>query len=254
MRDAPKMNTIKSDEKLLEIIEILKQMDGAGVTEVADKVGLAKSTVHGHLQTLKSQGFVYNDEGKYYLGIRFLDFGIYVRDQKEIFEPAIPKLTELAEETQETARLIVEENGVGTFIASRSGKYAVNTDARLGKRMQLHCVSGGKAILAHMPKSRVETIINRYGLPQRTEYTITDEDRLFDELAKIREEGLAYNWQESIQGIHAVGTPVLKNDTVIGAISVSGAANRMTKERCKEEIGNQLLAVANEIELDLTYQ
>lgn len=161
----------------------------------------------------------------------------------------------MAAQTEENTRCVVEENGLGAFIAGATGKHSVSTDARVGTQTNLHCISGGKAILGHLPERRVRAIVDRHGLPKRTENTITDVEQLLDELETIRDNGFVLNRGESIAGIHAVGAPVLDRDNgVVGAISVSGAANRMTKERCKEDIGNQLLAAANEVELDLTYQ
>lgn len=244
---------IKSDETLFDIIELLKSQHGAGVTTISNELGLSKGTVHAHLQTLKAHGYAHNNCGEYELGIEFLDLGIYVRGQKEIYSASVLKLKELAETTQETARVAIEENGLGTFIARRSGKHSVSTDARIGRQMKLHCFSSGKAILAHLPNYQLENIIEQHGLTQRTQHTITNKEKLLSELANIRQTKLAFNQEESILGIHAVATPVFKENDVIGAISVSGAANRMPMERCQNEIGDLLLAASNEIELNLTY-
>ncbi|WP_162524311.1 IclR family transcriptional regulator [Halobellus captivus] len=254
MNDIPDGRRIQSDEILLDIIEQMERDGTVGVSELADRVGRSKSTVHAHLVSLAHRGYVVNDGGQYRLGLRFLDIGVRVRERIDLYHVAAPKLEEMAIQSKGNTRCLVEENGLGTFIAGATGKHSVSTDARVGTQMPLHCISGGKAILAHLPKRNVRSIIDRYGLEKRTDNTITDIERLFETLEQIRSDGFALNLGESADGIHAVGAPVLnERGGVIGAISVSGAANRLPVERCRGEIADLVIATANEIELDLTY-
>lgn len=245
---------IQSDEVLFDIIEHLEREGDAGVSELADAVDRSKGTVHAHLASLRNRGLVVNADGRYRLGLRFFDLGVQVRDDIELYHVASPKLADVAAETEETARCVVEENGLGTFIAGAAGSHSVNTDVRIGTQTHLHAISGGKAILAHLPERRVRAIVERHGLPRRTENTLTDLEELLAELETIRDDGFALNRGESIDGIHAVGVPVRdEGGGVVGAISVSGAARRLPIERCRSEIADVLTATANEIELDLTY-
>lgn len=245
---------IQSDEILFDIIEYMEQKGAVGVSEVAESVGRSKSTVHAHLASLSDRGYVVNTDGRYRLGLRFFDLGIRVRNGIDLYQVAGPKLAEMASQSEENARCVVEENGLGSFIAGATGKHSVSTDARIGTQTHLHCISGGKAILAHLPEHQVRTIIDRHGLPGRTDNTITDPETLLEELETVRNNGFALNCAESIDGIHAVGTPVLdEDDAVVGAISISGAASRLPVERCRTEIADLIIATANEIELELIY-
>lgn len=245
---------IQSDEVLFDLIEHMEQEGEVGVSELAESVGRSKSTVHAHLTSLANRGYVVNTGGQYRLGLRFFDLGIHIRNNNRLYRFASPKLVELANESEENVRCVVEENGLGTFIAGASGKHAVSTDARLGTQTNLHCISGGKAILAHLPRHRVIEIVDRHGLPKRTEETITDMELLLEELETIRNQGFALNRGESIDGIHAIGAAITDDDgSIAGALSVSGAANRLTIERCCTEIADFLIATTNEIELELSY-
>lgn len=244
---------IGSDETLFDIIEFLEENGETGVTELADNVDISQSTAHAHLVTLSERGYVVNQQGRYRLSLRFLDLGVQLRKRKVIYPASIPKLKVLAAKSHETARCVVEENGLGIFLAEETGKHSVKTDARVGFQTNLHVISSGKAILAHLPEERVWEIIGEHGLPKQTEHTITDPDELFGELETIRERGYALNLQESTKGVHAVGAPVLdRSQHVLGAITIFGAANRLTEEHCRE-FSSEVLAAANEIELDLTY-
>lgn len=245
---------VKTVENAFAILERIKRDGGAGVSDLARELGLAKSTVHRHLRTLKEQGCVRRDGDEYCVALRFLDFGIHAREANDLYDVAKPKVDELAEETGEKVWCVVEEHGYSYHLYGASGKHSVLTGARTGQRGYLHQLAAGKAILAYLPDERVREIIERRGLSGQTDATITEEAALFVELEEIRERGFAFNREESIDGLHAVGAPVRDADgTPIGGISISGPANRLTGDRFDTELPGLLLGATNEIELNYTY-
>jgi IclR family acetate operon transcriptional repressor len=245
---------IKSDETLFDLVELLREVDGAGVTELAERLGIAKSTVHGHLTTLRQRGFVVKRSGQYELGLRFFEYGQYVRSQLEIVQSGTFAVEQLEAETREMVWLLTHQNGKAIYVYGRSGDNEVDINTILGTRTHMHYNSGGKAILAHLPDSDVLDIIDTHGLPPRTENTITDPDRLRAELDRIREQGYALNLSEDLEGIHAVGVPLIVDDEVQGALSVAGPAHRMPKDRCEGEVLDRLRAATDEIDLTLAYR
>lgn len=245
---------IKSDETMFSIIEYIQGRSGSGVSEIADELNISKSAVHKHLVTLKKHGFLVNADGKYRIGLRFLEIGLREQRNRTLYRVSRPKIDEVASGTGKLVWCVIEENGLGVFLYGSEGDHAVNTDAIPGRRMHMHYLSGGKAMLAHMSESRVREIVERYGLPEKTEYTITDERDLFEDLEQIREQGFALDFEESLYGLHTVSAPVLADTgEPIAAVIIAGAAKRMSRETCREEIADVALAAANEIELDLQY-
>ena len=135
-----------------------------------------------------------------------------------------------------------------------NGDNAVLTNTQLGKRMPIHTTSGGKAILSEMADEVAESILQRHGLSQITENTITGKDALYNELQHIRDEGVSYNDQEYIDGLRAIAVPItLPDGKVLGAIGLSGPSHRFKGELYQQELPDKLLGVANEIELNLRY-
>ncbi|MFC7236995.1 IclR family transcriptional regulator [Saliphagus sp. GCM10025317] len=245
---------LQTTETSLRIINALKALDGARVTQLASELDMAPSTVHGHLATLEQNEFVVKRGDIYYLGLRFLTLGEYVRNNSESYIHAKPKVKQLAEETGGRAHFVVEEHGRGVYLYTSTGEKAVKAYSSVGKRVNLHVAAAGKSILAFIPEQRVEEIIDECGLEQETEHTITDPDALFDELAEIRERGYAFNREEHIKGVNAIGAPVLgPDDRVVGAFSVSGPVHRMKGDWYEEELPNMLLATSNELELNIMY-
>ncbi|SFR91539.1 transcriptional regulator, IclR family [Halomicrobium zhouii] len=246
-------NPVKSIEAMFTIVEALKELDGAGVTELADHLELPKSTIHNYLATLEQEEYVVKEGTTYRVGLRFLDLGAYARDQVEMFEVAKPELEHLASETGELANLLVEEHGKGSYLYRTRGEMAVQVKGHVGTRAPLHSTGLGKAILAHLPEERVEAIVDHHGMPASTPETITDRDELFDELKRIRDRGFAFDDEERLRGLRCVAAPILANDDVVGAISVSGPTNRLRDTRYREELPQKLLEVQNVIELNVTY-
>lgn len=247
--------TVDASRTLLEVIEALRVLDGASVTELAEHLDMAKSSVHGHLATLEEMEYVIKEDGEYNIGLKSLRLGEHARMRREPYRMAKDIVEKLAEETNERSQFIIEEYGKGVFVHRQVGQNAVHTNTRLGKRIFLHSTGAGKAILAHLPEERIETIIDTIGLPERTENTITSKKVLYEELEEIQECGYALNMEEGMTGLRTVGVPVSDPDGgILGAFSVSGPSHRMRGDRLHEEIPNMLLGKANEFELKIQYE
>ncbi|MEE6209903.1 IclR family transcriptional regulator [Salarchaeum sp. III] len=247
------VDSVGSVETLFDIVEHIHQAGGVTVSGAASELDYAKSTVHRHLATLEQRGYVVSDGG-YYVGLRFLELGEDARNRRRGYQLAKEKVEELAEETDERAQFLVEEHGEAVYIHRALGSRAVRTDPGIGKRIPLHSTASGKAMLAAMPPETVSRIIEQMGVTEVTSETVTDEDELRRELDEIRERGYAFNREENLDGLHAVGVPVRNPDGgVIGGLSVSGPSHRFTGERFEDELPTLLLGTANELELNIAH-
>jgi len=245
--------TIKSDESLFDIVEQLGDDSPMGVTELSDELGMSKGTVHAHLSTLKERGYVVNEGGEYRLGLEHLRYGIKARNAYDSYEPMNMKVAQLAEKTGERVWAFVEENGMAYYLCGAKGEHPVQPPVQVGERVHLHQIAGGKAILSCLPEERVREIIDRHGLPAETENTIVEPAELFEELARIRERGYAFNKQESLTGLHAVAAPIKQDGAVHASLSISGPANRLADGTLDSELPELLLGAVNELEINLSY-
>lgn len=243
---------IKADITVVRLLESLKETEGKTITELADELDLAKSTIHAHVQTLVEEGYLLRRDGKVCLGLKTLDLGGAVRT-RYIDELIRNKVDLLAEETGERVQFVVEELGEGVYVYCAYGENAVQTDSRIGRRFPLHFSAAGKSILAHLPAERIDEVLSNE-LESPTEHTINNKEELYDELEEIRTNRFAINEQESTKGLRAVGAPIQTEDHgIFGAISVSGPTHRIKGDVLHDEIPNLLLGVTNEIELKLAY-
>jgi len=246
--------SVAATETSFEIIEALIELDGAGTTEIADHTGTTKSTVYNHLQTLLNRDYIVKKNGTYDVGLKFLRVGEYARSRHDIAQVGPDEIDKLAEKTNEMANLVVEEHGQGVFLYRAKGSDAVHMDTHTGKRLPLHTTAFGKAILAHLPEERVESIIEQHGLSEHTKHTITDREPLYDELEVIRDEGYAFDREERLKGLRCVAAPIVDDEgRAIGATSVSGPKDRLRDERFEEEFPKLVRASANVIEINMTF-
>lgn len=246
-------DTVGAVQTLFDILEFIHEEDGVTISEAASGLEYAKSTIHRHLSTLEQRGYVVNEDG-YYIGLRFLELGEDARNRRQAYQLAKEKVEELAEETDERAQFLVEENGEAVYIHRAVGNHAVRTDPGIGKRIPLHATASGKSILAAMPPEKASRIIEQTAFEQITDKTITNPNTLNDELDQIRQRGYAFNREENLDGLRAIGVPVKgPKGSVIGGLSISGPSHRFTGERFKDELPSLLLGTANELELNITH-
>ncbi|SFR64295.1 IclR family transcriptional regulator [Halogeometricum limi] len=245
---------VKTTATVFEIVEALDELGDASLTELADHLGLAKSTAYDHLTTMVEHEYVVKDEKRYRLGLRFLKCGVNTKRNLQVSQLAQPVLNQLAEQTNEIAWLLVEEYGQGVYVNKAKGMFAVQAYGKMGTRVHLHNIAAGKAILAHLPEHRVREIIEQHGLPAQTENTITDPEELFEHLAEIRERGVAFQDCESMENFRAVASPVVADGRLHGSLVVSAPKNRMRAEKFREEVPDLVAGAANALELELLSQ
>lgn len=238
---------VKSAQTAFQIIEYIHNQGGADLSELTQELDLAKSTVHGYLATLESLEYLVSDGGRYHLSLKFLYHGTAARNSVPISGQADETLTALANETSLVAWLVVEEHGRAVYLDRAVGDEAMQTYGRISKRTDLHAPAAGKAILAHLPNETVDAIVENYGLPARTEYTITSEEELVEELATIRQQGYATGKHEVALGVQSVAAPVHQMGRILGALSVSGTSNLVDDEYFKEDLPELLTAAADDL-------
>jgi len=245
---------VRTTEKTLALVEELMERGPCGVTELAENLDLGKSAVHNHLTTLQEHGYVLKTGEAYQLGLKFLEVGGHTRKSMEFYQVAEPEIKSLAAETGELANLLVEEQGMGVYLMRSKGDRAVDLDTYAGLRTYLHTTALGKAILAYLPEERVEEIVERRGLVKKTPRSIGTREELSEALEGVRERGYAIDDGERLEGLRCIAAPVKHSSgDILGAISVSAPASRVSDDDLYGELPERVLSAANVIELNINY-
>jgi DNA-binding IclR family transcriptional regulator len=222
-----------------------------GITEVAEAVGMPKSTVHRVLSALEGRGYLRKNlqTGKYRLGSKLWELGTVMVNSLNLRGTSRPYLEELAERTGETINLTVLDGADSLYIDEIQSRFPLRAHSYVGIRAPAHCVATGKAMLAHLPSAfegRVQA-----GLPRFTEETIVDRTALERELALVREQGYAINREEWRAGVCAAAAPIRDHtNQVVAALGVSGPATRLTRERL-HDLGALVKDLTAKLSVDL---
>lgn len=248
----PDTRILKTTAVSLEILELLRSSEGARVSELATQLDRPKSTVHGHLATLKAKEFVVKEGDFYFPGPELLRLGNHVRTRKDGYVLAEEFTEKLFQTTEHRSIFVAEMGGRGVFVQSVSGDRSKWPHEQIGNRLYLHDTAVGKAILAKMPRRTVERILDKWGLPTETEHTITDRESLFEELETVREQGYATNRGENFESLRAIGAAAEDaQGSVIGAFSVSGPPGVFDNDDRRNQLADQVTQLVEEYELEL---
>lgn len=247
---------VQSIDRALRIIEIIStRKAGIGVTELAEKLGLNKSSIFRILATLTAHGFIEQDEEtkKYKLGYIYLELSTKLLDSIDIRKEAVPYLRELEEISNEVIHLVIYSQKEAVYIEKLEGNETLRMHSQVGKRAPMHCTSAGKVILANLPRNEAIEVIRQKGMPRHTEKTITNEHDLLENLTMIKEQGYGIEREENETGITCISAPLFNHrGEVAGAISISGTALRMTDEKINA-LKDKLMEVGRKISQRLGY-
>ncbi len=258
MENKKKGQRVQSVERALLLLEILSDVGKpVALSELTEKANLNISTVHRLLQTLMSHHFVEQDlnTGRYRLGLRVFEIGSSALYNLDIREVAKPQLEWLVEKCNETANLAILEQGELVYIQQVESTHMMKMFARVGNRGPAYCTAAGKAILAYMGEEELNNIIYKIEFIKFTDKTITDPEKLKEELVNIRNRGYSLDVEEMEEGVICMAFPVMNHEArVIAAVSVSGPVTRMTDKMLKDTILRYLGETALRISLNLGYK
>jgi DNA-binding IclR family transcriptional regulator len=206
--------------RLVDILDAFDEMNQAlTLNELTLRTGLPKSTVHRFAEQLRAVGWLERELSGYRVGMRLFEVGRLATRRSRLCEPALPHLQELALKTGLAAQLaILDDTEVVYLQCIRTGEVHIPT--REGGRMPAYCTGLGKAMLAFDEAASADVL--SHDLERRTRNTIHSADTLERELCEIRERGVAFDRQESFDGLACVAAPLRSLGRAIGAISVAG--------------------------------
>jgi len=203
-----------------------------GITEIANRLGLAKSTIHRLAATLVETGMLEQnpETGKYRLGFTTFELGALARRKMDISTEAKACLMALRERTGETVHLAIVDASEIVYINYLESQNAVRISSAIGLRKPIHCTAEGKAILAFQLRENSERL-NDLSLERRTPKTITDRRALVKELAVVRAQGFAIDDEESEIGMRCIAAPIHdESGHVTAAVGIAGPVQRLPKK------------------------
>ena len=247
---------IQSVDRASLIIKLLaKKESPMKLTEIADELDINKSTLHGIISTLKYHGFIDQDKEtqKYRLGMYLVELGNIVTKSLDIRTITSPTINDVCEKLSETVHIGMLDGYEVVYVDKKESNQSMRIFTTIGARKPAYCTGVGKAMIAYLDEE-----ILRGSLPEKLEKitynTITDKEILMEELKKIREDGIAFDHEENIEGLTCVAAPIFDGTgRAKYSLSVSGPTIRMNQQKIDEAI-QVVKEAAKKISKELGYR
>ncbi|CQR52448.1 MULTISPECIES: IclR family transcriptional regulator [Haloferax] len=230
------------------VLDALSKLGDANLTEVETEVGLSKSSVHNHLETLRQLGFVVKEDQRYRRSLRFFELGCSVRSGVPFYRVGKREVDRLARISGLAAGLTVFERGRGVCIYERTGQNVETPPVAEGRTVPLYCTAPGKAMLAQLPADDRRDAVDAASLDRHTDQTITSAAALREELDTAETRGLLSDreeWQTDLRGL-AAGV-VDPESGRVGSIFVLSPSESMSGKRFQQDVPGLIISSANQI-------
>jgi DNA-binding IclR family transcriptional regulator len=225
---------IESVDKALRLLWLLRDERRLTVSQVSDRLGVARSTAHRLLGMLQAHGFAQQDPATkaYMPGRGLFEVGLGALAGLDVRREARPELERLVSEIGETVLLIVLQGPRTLVVDAVESDAVVRVSGSTGGSMPAHCVSSGKVLLAQMETDRMHALLGSEPLEGLTADSITTYAELAVELDEVRRQGYATNFEECEPGLSAVSVAVpVPPGVVPTTITISLPSTRMTLRR-----------------------
>lgn len=249
---------VQSLDRAFDVLEALAEAeDDISLSQLTERVGLPLGTVHRLLGSLVARGYAAQDRDTrlYGPGPRLLQVAARAASNRRfhlsrIARPVLQHLTEL---TEETSNLVLLQNHEGIYSEQVSSPRMVRMFTEVGQRAPLYCTGSGKAILSTFSPEQLDTYLEHTHLQGFTPRTVTNAERLREELEAARAQGFALDDEERELGVCCVAAPIFDRfGRCVAAISISGPTARLSLERARA-LGPLVRQAADECSARLGY-
>lgn len=263
---APKAKKPKSDYAIgavvnaMRLLHVFREEDEVGVAELARRLDLHKNNVFRLLATLEQAAFIEQSPAteRYRLGLTCHALGVAFARSRPLLERARPVLAQLMQETDETVHLAVRDGFEVVHLDGCMPSREIAIRVRVGRRAPLHGTALGKVLLGCSPERQWSEYgahaIERGRLPRRTERSIDDPDKFFEQLRSVAGLGYALDVGEYEDGLGCAAAPVHSgHGALVAALSVSAPLYRGGEERLAGELRRRVVAAADALSASLGY-
>lgn len=242
-------NSVRAVDRALDVLLCFTaQTPALNMTQISERIGIHKSTVHRLLATLERRNFVRRDPetGIYRLGYRLLQMAYLSQENIGIRQIALPYMRMLNDKYQETIDLAIMDNDEVLFLDVIQSPQRVKLASSMGQRLPAFSTASGKALLAWMPEEEALRVLQNTNISFRPNIVPTSEAFLED-MRATRERGYSIDCEGLETGIHAVGVPLFRGDgKAIASLAIAGPAFRMECGKLST-MGEELREVGKEL-------
>ncbi|CAJ0793026.1 Pectin degradation repressor protein KdgR [Ralstonia psammae] len=221
---ADKAESVSAVDKVFTILGAMGELGAVGPSELSQRLGMSKTTVHRFLQTLKGLGYVAQegDTDRYRLTIRLFELGAKALENVDLVREADIEMRRIAQLTRETVHLGAFDEDAIIYIHKIEGDYGLRMQSRVGWRKPLYSTAIGKVLLAYMPPDESRAVLSRVEFKKPTQKTLGSAEAVLSILPRVRQQGFGEDNEEQEDGLLCIAVPVFDRfDRVIAGLSIS---------------------------------
>jgi IclR family pca regulon transcriptional regulator len=243
-----RQQSLQSLERGIAVIQVFsRERPALTLSEVARLTGITRATARRILLTLEEVGHVRSDGRLFSLTPRVLTLGWAYLSSLNLWETAQPMMEELAQRTNESCSAATLDLPDVVYVARVPTRRIMTISLGVGTRLPAHCTGMGRVLLAGLPADELDAFLAEATLEAHTERTITDRDRLRQEIDNVRANGWALVDQELELGLRSIAAPLRVDGRTIAALNVAVAAPRVALDELRGAILPELLSAAERI-------
>lgn len=248
-------NKNKTVVKSMELLNLFIDHASLSLNEMVEHSGIPKTSIHRMVGSLEGMGFLQKaEDGKYSLGLLFLQFGQLVTERLDIRQLALPVMTELRDQVEEAVNLIIRDGKEAMYIEKLDTLHPVRLYTKIGRRSPLYAGACSRIILSHLGEREREQYLEEIEPAPIGHGTITDKERLRNSIEEARHNGYTISYSELENDTCAIAAPIFDhNGRLFAGISIAGPEARFGEERLPELI-SQLKGAAKRISTSLGWR
>lgn len=252
-----KLNTVG---KAIAIIETIQKANRPlSIKDIAESLGINKSSLHHHIKTLTENGYLQQDgeSRKYDIGLNLVRVGQSYLQRLDVRERGHHFLEQLSRKLSETVHMLVLDKDEVVYVDKVDVNHqpgALKCTSFIGLRRDVYSTASGKVLLSHLERGALDNILNGLTMSPLTEHTITKKNKFREELVMVRERGYALDLQENALGLQCIAVPIFNlHSQCVAAISVSSPVASISRETLESEIRHHLLETGRKISEAMGY-
>jgi len=219
-----KAESVSAVDKVFTILSAMGELGAVGPSELSQRLGMSKTTVHRFLQTLKGLGYVAQegDTDRYRLTIRLFELGAMALENVDLVREADTEMRRIAQLTREAVHLGAFDEDAIIYIHKIDADYGLRMQSRIGRRKPLYSTAIGKVLMAYMAPEEARKVLASVEFKKSTPKTLGSAEAVLSILPRVRQQGFGEDNEEQEDGLLCIAVPVFDRfDQVIAALSIS---------------------------------
>lgn len=251
-RNAARLSSVTTAIHLLKTFT--EEDPHLGISELAKRLNVAKSTVHRLASALLDEGFLQQspESGRYSLGVGLFSLGSLVRSRLDVTIESKTILNALREKTQENVRLAVLDRQSVVFLHDFESPQTLRLRSSTGQLRPAFCTAEGQCLIAALRSPQLEVFV-KYPRPRRTPKCIVEEEAFLQRIRRVKRQGYAFEDEECDEGTRCVAAPIYNAEgRIVASVGAAGPRVRMKKSQVTK-LAPMVIAAADEISQRMGY-